>query len=122
MILTKIFHRWLHLRHSDHVCNGAFSSNDTEDAYLAREGREWLTKNSPAKRIGILFSQLLKQNDSQLLGRDLALIAPAVNYTTYLAEELIFVALFNDNGQASSQVRGLLSNFRTLVVQPPENR
>jgi hypothetical protein len=84
--LTKILDRWVHLRHTHHVCDGTLCGDDA------------------TKGVGILFTKLLKQDQSELV------------------EELVLTALFDDNGKARSEIGGLLTNFGALVVETPKDR
>ena len=83
--LTEVLDWWVHLGHTDHICNGTLSGDDA------------------TKRIGVLFTELLEEDKTEL------------------AQELVFTALLDDNRKSSRQVSCLLTDFRTLVVEPPEN-
>jgi hypothetical protein len=84
--LTKILDRWIHLRHTHHVRDGALRSDDATEC------------------VGVLFTQLLKQHQSELV------------------EELILTALLDDDGETRSEIGGLLTNFGALIIETPEDR
>lgn len=84
-VLTEVFHRRLHLGHTNNVGNSSLGSNDA------------------SKCVGVLLSELFKEHDTEL------------------AEELVFSALFDDDGKTTGQIGGLLPDLGALVVQPPEN-
>ena len=84
--LTKVLDGRIHLRHTHHVCDGTLCSDDA------------------TKCVGILFTKLLEQHQSEFV------------------EELIFTALLYDNSEARSEISGLLTNFGALVVETPEDR
>jgi len=61
------------------------------------------SNNTTTESVGIFFTELLEQNQAQL------------------AEKLIFAALLDHDSQPGREIRGLLPDIRTLVVEPPEN-
>ena len=84
--LTKILDGWVHLRHTHHVCDGTLCGDDA------------------TKGVGILFTELLEQDQSEFV------------------KELILATLLNDNGKARSEIGGLLTDFCALVVETPKDR
>ena len=84
--LTKILNGWVHLRHAHHVRDGTLRSDDA------------------TKRVGILFTELLKQ------------------YQSKLVEELVLTTLFDDDCKAGCEICCLLTDFGALVVQTPQDR
>ena len=60
--------------------------------------------NDTTERVGIFLTKLLKQHQSKLV------------------EKLILATLLDDDGEAGSEIGGLLTNFCALVVKTPEDR
>jgi hypothetical protein len=56
------------------------------------------------KGIGILFTKLFEENEAKL------------------AQKLVFATLLDNNGKPRRQIGGLLTDFGTLVVEPPKDR
>ena len=81
--LTEVLDWWVHLGHTDHICNGTLSGDDA------------------TKRIGVLFTELLEQDEPEL------------------AQKLVLAALLDHDGETRRQVGSLLTNLRALVVQTP---
>jgi len=84
--LTKVLDGRIHLRHTHNVRDGTLCSDDT------------------TKCVGILFTKLFEQHQSELV------------------EKLVLTALLDDNGKARSEIGSLLTNFGALVVETPEDR
>lgn len=45
----------------------------------------------------------------------------AVDLTGQLAQQLVLATLLDHNSEMRRKIRGLLANFRALVVQPPQD-
>lgn len=56
------------------------------------------------KGVRIFFAKLFEENEAKL------------------AEKLVFATLLDNNGEPRRQVGGLLTDFGTLVVEPPKDR
>ena len=63
-----------------------------------------LGSNDTTKSIRILFTKLLKQDQSEF------------------AEELILATLLDYDSETGSEVSGLLTDFRTFVIETPKDR
>ena len=83
--LTEVLDWWVHLGHTDHICNGTLGGDDA------------------TKRIGVLFTELLEEDETEL------------------AEKLVFTTLLDDDSETGGKICSLLADFGTLVVQTPEN-
>lgn len=59
--------------------------------------------SSPSEGIGVLFSELLEKDDTEL------------------GEQTVLLALLDDDGQLAREIGGLLTDLRALVVEAPKD-